>query len=493
MNGRTKMENRMTSTQLKLNPDRFFPAESKARALARELYQPVRDLPIISPHGHTDPEWFATNEYFSNATDLLVKPDHYVLRMLYSQGIQPEELGVAPRGEISNVDPRDAWRVFAENYFLFRGTPSRIWLDHVFAEVFGLNVALDAGTADHYFDAITAALQTDTYRPRAILDQFNVEFLATTEGALDELKHHEVIRTAGWGDRVVTTFRPDDVLDAERPDFVQNLETLGELTGEDTTRWAGYLAALRTRRAFFKSMGATATDHGNPTPLTADLSQSDAEALFEKCRTGKASKSECATFRGHMLTEMARMSLADGLVMQLHPGSVRNHNPMVFDRFGPDKGADIPQAVDYVGALKPLLDAIGNEPGFTLVLFTLDESTYARELAPLAGHYPCLKLGPPWWFHDSPEGMLRFRKQVTETAGFYNTAGFNDDTRALLSIPARHDLARRMDARFLAELVSEDRLSETEAHELMQDLTVNLVRKAYKLDTGSQRRAVAAE
>ena len=480
----------MTTKPLILNPDRFFPAEPRARDLARDLYQSVRDLPIISPHGHTDPSWFATNETFSNAADLLLTPDHYVLRMLYSQGVDLKSLGVAPRGETSDVDPRAAWKLFAEHYYLFRGTPSRIWLDHVFAEVFGLEVKLSAATSDLYYDKITEALQTDAYRPRAILDRFNVEFLATTEGALDSLDHHKAIQSAGWGRRVVTTFRPDDVLDAERSDFIDNVRRLGTLTDEDTSRWSGYLAALRKRRAFFKAMGATATDHGHATPQTANLSAAEAESLFDRCLGGSATTADRALLRAQMLTEMARMSLDDGLVMQLHPGSVRNHNPSLFERFGPDKGADIPQAVTYVDALKPLLDAVGNEPGFTLILFTLDESNYARELAPLAGHYPCLTLGPPWWFHDSPEGMMRFRRQVTETAGFYNTAGFNDDTRALLSIPARHDLARRMDARFLAELVSEDRLDENEAKELIEDLTVNLVRKAYRL--GSQTTGLVA-
>ena len=483
----------MPDTPLKLDPDRLFPTEPKARAFARELYDTVKARPIISPHGHTDPAWFANDMPFGNATELLLVPDHYVLRMLYSQGISLEELCVPPRGGVPEADPRRAWRLFAEHYYLFRGTPSRLWLDHVFGEVFGLTERLDGNTADAYFDHITDALQTKDFRPRALLDRFNVAFLATTEGALDPLTHHDKIMADGWGDRVVTTFRPDDVLDASRPNFTQNVEQLGSITGEDTTTWKGYLDALRNRRAFFKAHGATATDHGHPTATTADLSREAAETLFEKCLTGEASTREQELFRAQMLTEMAGMSLEDGLVMQLHPGVARSHNPQLFDRFGPDNGADIPLVTNFVDGLKPLLDRYGNHRELTLILFTLDETTYSRELAPLAGHYPCLRLGPPWWFHDSPEGMIRFRRQVTETAGVYNTAGFNDDTRALLSIPARHDLARRMDCRFLAELTAEGRLDESEAFDLISDLTTTLVTDAYRLDDTQTRASEAAE
>ncbi|MEL6862628.1 MAG: glucuronate isomerase [Pseudomonadota bacterium] len=478
---------------LKLDPDRFFPAEPNARAVARGLYESVQGAPIISPHGHTDPAWFATNENFANATEFLLVPDHYVLRMLYSQGIALEKLGVAPKGGKPTVAPQEAWRLFAENYHLFRGTPSRIWMDHVFAEVFGIDVRLNAETADTYYETITNALQSDAYKPRALLDRFNVAFIATTEGALDPLEHHAKIIQDGWGARVVTTFRPDDVIDASRSDFVDNVKALGELTGQDTTSWSGYLDALRARRRVFIAHGATASDHGHPSAATADLSRTECEALFAKCLSGQSEPHEQERFRAQMLTEMAGMSLEDGLVMQIHPGVYRNHNQALFDRFGPDKGSDIPLPANFVEGLHPLLNKYGNEPSFSLILFTLDETTYARELAPLAGHYPCLKLGPPWWFNDSPEGMLRFRQQVTETAGFYNTAGFNDDTRAFLSIPARHDLARRMDAHFLSRLVAEQRLDEDEAYELMQDLTSRLVRQAYKLPSAADDRAVAAE
>ena len=462
---------------LELHPDRLFPADAKTRDIARALYAEVKDLPIVSPHGHTDPAWFATDAPFGNASELLLVPDHYLFRMHYSQGVRLEDLGVGGHP----ADPRAAWRILAENYHLFRGTPSRLWLDWVFVEVFGIAVRLDAETADLHFDTITDALQQLTFRPRALFDRFGIELLATTESPLDTLDHHRAIRESGWRGRVITAYRPDPVVDPEFEGFAGNLTRFGELTGEDTLNWRGYLAAHRQRRAFFKTMGATSTDHGHPTAATADLSPAEAEALFDRVKGGEASPGDAELFRAAMLTEMAAMSLDDGLVMQIHPGSFRNHNAGVFAHFGRDKGADIPMRTDYVHALKPLLDRFGNERDLSIILFTLDESSYARELAPLAGHYPCLKLGPAWWFHDSPEGMRRFRRMTTETAGFYNTVGFNDDTRAFLSIPARHDVARRVDCGFLAELVAEHRLEDWEAAELARALAYDLVREAYRL------------
>jgi glucuronate isomerase len=464
---------------LVLHPDRLLPAEPRVRDIARELYDQVAGLPIVSPHGHTDPAWFATNEPFVDATELLLVPDHYVFRMLYSQGVPLEALGVGQAP--GRYDPRAAWRLFAERYHLFRGTPSRIWLDWVFAETFGIEVRLDAETADHYYDTITAALATDAFRPRALFERFGIEMIATTESPLDQLDHHRAIRDSDWSGRVITAYRPDPVVDPEFEGFRDNVAALALLTGEDCSTWRGYLAAHRQRRALFARMGATSTDHGHPTARTADLPPAEAEALFATVASGKASADEAELFRAQMLTEMAAMSLDDGLVMQIHPGATRNHNAKVFARFGRDKGADLPSRTEYVQALKPLLDRFGNERDLSIILFTLDESTYARELAPLAGHYPCLKLGPAWWFHDSPEGMRRFRRATTETAGFYNTVGFNDDTRAFLSIPARHDLARRIDCGFLAELVAEHRLEDWEAAELAQDLAYNLVKQAYRL------------
>ena len=462
---------------LHLHPDRLLPPEPAARAIARELYASVKDLPIVSPHGHTDPAWFAGNQPFGNAAELLLVPDHYVFRMLYSEGVPLEMLGVGNAG----ADPRAAWRLFAERFHLFRGTPSRTWLEWVFAEVFGMNVRLDASTSDTYFDTITTALATDAFRPRALFERFNIEVIATTESPLDGLDHHATIRESGWQGRVITTYRPDPVVDPEFEGFATNLQTLSDLTGEDCFSWDGYLAAHRQRRAFFARMGATSTDHGHPTARTANLSVDEAEALFARVSAGDFTAGDSELFRAQMLTEMAAMSLDDGLVMQIHPGAHRNHNAAVFARFGRDKGADIPTRTDYVHALKPLLDRFGNDRDLSIILFTLDESTYSRELAPLAGHYPCLKLGPAWWFHDSPEGMRRFRRATTETAGFYNTVGFNDDTRAFLSIPARHDVARRIDCGFLAELVAEHRIEDWEAAELARDLSYTLAKNAYRL------------
>ncbi len=470
-------------TPLILSPDRLFPPDPAVRDIARRLYRSVRNLPIVSPHGHTDAAWFALNEPFPDATELLVKPDHYVFRMLYSQGVPLEALGIATQdGVPGETNNRQIWRVFAEHYRLFRGTPSRIWLDHVFAEVFGLEESLSPITADHYFDQIGAALATVDFAPRALFDRFNIEALATTESPLDDLAHHRAIRDGDWQGRVITTYRPDPVIDPEFDGFLSNLEQLGRLSGENVSSWSGYLNAHRRRREYFQSMGATSTDHGHPTARTADLPLADCEALFARVCEGSCSAADAELFRAQMLTEMAAMSLEDDLVMQLHPGSFRNHNEPLFRRFGRDKGADIPTATEYVNALRPLLNRFGNEANFSLILFTLDETSYSRELAPLAGHYPALKLGPAWWFHDSPEGMRRFRQQVSETAGFYNTVGFNDDTRAFLSIPARHDVARRMDCSILAEWVADHRLQEHEAAELAADLAYNLAKKAYRLD-----------
>lgn len=461
-----------------LHEDRLFPADPDVRSIARRLYASISNLPIISPHGHTDASWFAGNEPFPDPTQLLILPDHYVYRMLYSQGVSMHDLGIR---QPNPANSRKTWRIFAEHYYLFRGTPTSIWLDYEFEKLFGLDQRLSTATADHYFDVIAEKLQQPEFLPRALYDRFRIELLATTDSPLDSLEHHRAIRESDWKARIVPTFRPDSVVDPAFDGFHKNLARLGELTGEDTASWPGYLNALRKTRERFKSLGCTATDHGHPTANTANLSASAAAEFFAVILSGHATAEQQELFRAQMLTEMARMSVEDGLVMQVHPGSFRNHNKQVFEHFGRDSGADIPTATDYVHALKPLLDLFGNESGFTLILFTLDESTYSRELAPLAGHYPCLRLGPPWWFHDSPEGMLRFREMATESAGFYNTVGFNDDTRAFLSIPARHDVARRTDSAFLARLVAEHRIDEEEAFELAQDLTVNLVRKTYRL------------
>jgi glucuronate isomerase len=462
-----------------LHGDRLFPTHSGTREVARRLYESLNALPILSPHGHTQASWFATDEPFPDPVKLFIQPDHYVHRMLYSQGISLEDLEI---GSEVIGNPRRVWQIFAENYFLFRGTPTRMWLDFSFQELFGLEKPLNASTADEYFDIISEKLRTPEFRPRALYDRFRIEVLATSDSPLDSLSDHALIRESRWKARILPTFRPDLVVDPEFRGFRENIERLGKQTGEDTSNWRGYLAALQHARDRFRRQGCTATDHGHPTAQTADLSADEAAALYGRVLVeGGANAQEQELFRAQMLTEMARMSLGDGLVMQIHPGSMRNHNRRIYETFGRDMGADIPGRTDYVHGLRPLLSLFGNEKDLTIILFTLDESTYSRELAPLAGHYPCLRLGPPWWFHDSPEGMMRYRERVTETAGFYNTVGFNDDTRAFLSIPARHDVARRVDCGFLARLVMEHRISEDEAFETARDLTSNLVRSAYRL------------
>jgi len=469
------------SIPLRLDPDRFFPADKDSANIARRLFAKIEKQPIISPHGHTDPAWFADDAPFEDATALFLWPDHYVLRMLYSQGISFERMGIAPKGGKAEPDRRKAWKLFAENYYLFRGTPSRIWLDHAFATVFGIDVRLDGSTADHYFDVIKDSLAKPEFRPRALFKRFNIEVLATTEGASDQLLYHQKIQKE-WDGRVITTFRPDGVVNPEIDGFAENIAELAEVTKENVATWKGYLNALKARREYFRRVGkATATDHGHPTAITCDLDAAECQKLLDKAMKGTLTPAEAEMFRGQMLTEMALMSCEDGMTMQIHPGSFRNHNPALYAGWGADRGADIPMRISYVDQLKPLLDKLGNRADLSIILFTLDESNYARELAPLAGHYPCLRLGPPWWFHDSPEGMMRFRRNCTETAGFYNTAGFNDDTRAFLSIPARHDVARRMDCVYLAELVATKRLGEDEAAEIAVDLAYNLPKKAYKL------------
>ena len=465
-----------------LDPDRLFPTDPSTRQIARELYATVSDLPIISPHGHTDPRWFAENEAFPDPAKLFVTPDHYVFRMFFSQGVPLDALGV-PRadGEPTETDGRKIWQLFAENYYLLRATPSKMWIDHSFEHVFGLTADFGPDTAEQFYDHISECLADDAFRPRALFERFGIEALSTTESAIDPLTWHKQIQQSGWSGRVITAYRPDNVIDPEFEGFAENVATLGEISGEDTTTWHGYLAAHRNRRAFFKEHGATSTDHGHPTARTENLSQSEAAKLFSKALAGTCSADEADMFRGHMLTEMARMSLDDGLVMQIHAGSFRNHCSDIMAHFGRDKGFDIPTRTDFVRALRPMLDDVGTDPRLTIIVFMLDETTLGRELAPLAGVYPALRLGPPWWFFDSPEGMMRFRELTTETAGFYNTVGFNDDTRAFCSIPSRHDMARRVDVAWLATLVRTGRLSEADAYEVAQDLSYRLAKKAYRL------------
>ena len=462
--------------------DRLFPIEPSTRTLARQLFEKVENIPIISPHGHTEASWFSENLAFDNPTDLFVTPDHYVYRMLISQGISLDKIGLKTDGSVNDEKSNKAiWNIFAANYHLFRGTPTRLWLNYVFYNLFGLRKPLNSETSEEYYDVIGSALKTPQFKPRELFKSFNIEALSTTNSPIEDLEFHEKIIKSDWNAKIIPAYRPDNVIDPDHENFVENIQKLGDLTGENSESFNGYLAAHFARRQFFKSMGATSTDHGHPTANTENLGSKEIQTLFDKALRKQLNSGEAERFRGHMLLEMARMSLDDNLVMQLHPGSFRNHSPQIMKTLGRDRGFDIPLKIGYVEALKPLLDEVGLDNRFSLILFTLDESALSRELAPLCGVYPCLKIGPPWWFFDSVEGMSRFRRSVTETAGFYNTVGFNDDTRAFCSITARHDVARRVDCAYLAELVVSGQISEEEAHDLSYELAYALAKKAYRL------------
>jgi glucuronate isomerase len=465
-----------------LHEDRFFDPDPAIRRVARALYDETRLLPIVSPHGHVDARVLAENEPFPEPTALIVQPDHYVLRLLYANGVPFEALGI-PRqdGRPVETDPRKVWRLFGERYFLFRGTPTGAWLDHELHEVFGIRERLSGDTAPRVYDQIKEKLASPEFRPRALFERFNIEVLATTDAASDSLEYHRAIRESGWKGRVIPCFRPDAVFRIAAPGWHEALEALARVDGEAIRDYAGFVRALEGRRDTFKRMGATATDHAVLEPYTAWLPAEEVERLFQEARHGAVTRAEERRFEAHLLIEMARMSIADGLVMQIHPGALRDHNRPLCERFGPDRGGDIPLATEFTRNLRALLNAYGNDPNLTLVLFTLDESTYSRELAPLAGHYPAVRLGPPWWFHDSMQGMTRFREQTTETAGIYKTAGFNDDARAFCSIPARHDLARRMDANFLAGLVTRHVIDESDARRMARALAYDLAKETYKL------------
>jgi glucuronate isomerase len=473
---------RGTYKPLVLHADRFFDSDPEIRRAARALFEETRDLPLICPHGHVDPAILANDTPFPEPASLIVGPDHYIVRMLYSRGAPMESLGIPTRdGTPVENDPRRIWQTFADNVHLFHGTPTGAWLDHELHEVFGVKVRLDGDSAQHVYDQIAERLASPEFRPRRLFERFNIEVLATTDAASDSLEHHRALRASGWRGRVIPTFRPDSVFRIAAPEWASELECLGQVSGEAIPHYPAFIDTLGKRRAVFKSLGGTATDHAVVEPFASRLSDQDASAIFLRALRGEATPSDQRRFEAHMLMEMARMSVEDGLVMQLHPGALRNHNRQVFDRFGPDRGADIPVATEYTRNLSELLNAYGNDPRFSLVLFTLDESAYSRELAPLAGHYPALRLGPPWWFHDSIEGMTRYRQQVTETAGIYNTAGFNDDTRAFCSIPARHDLSRRVDANFLAGLVARHVVELDDARVMARALAYELARETYRI------------
>ncbi len=466
-----------------LSEDRFFAPDPTQRQIARDLYRSVATLPLICPHGHVDPRLFADpNASFGSPADLLIIPDHYVFRMLYSQGIPLEALGIPRRdGGPTEKDHRKVWQLFAESFYLFRGTPTGVWLADELQNVFGIDEKLTAATAQRIYDQIEAKLKLPEFRPRALFKRFNIEAMTTTDAATDPLVHHQAIRRSGWDGNIRPTFRPDAVTNLMTPGWKDHIEALSKASGISVGSYPKLIEALENRRAFFQSMGATATDHALETAYVAELTPSESKAIFRRALQGKATAEDAKRFTGHMIMEFARMSIEDGLVMQLHVGSVRDHNDLIFQRFGANMGADIPAQTEFTYSLRSLLNRYGIDNRLTLILFTLDESTYARELAPLAGHYPAVKLGPPWWFYDSINGMRRYFDAVMETAGIHNTVGFNDDTRAFPSIPARHDLWRRIGANWIAGLVIQGIVDEESAREMIMDLAYRLAKKAYKL------------
>lgn len=465
-----------------MHPDRLFSPDPATRSLTRELYERVASLPLICPHGHVDPRLFSDPQAtFGSPADLFIIPDHYVTRMLYSQGIEMQRLGVREIESSPISNHREVWQLFCENFHLFRGTPSGLWLAQELSEVFGIDEKPSSANAQRLYDAISEKLTLPEFAPRALFERFKIEVLSTTDAATDTLEYHQAIKDSGWRGRVIPCFRPDGVINLDAPNWRGNIQRLGEVSGIEVVDFSSFLRALEQRREFFKSMGATATDHAALTPATASLSPAEADTILQRALRGQSAPEDAPRFTAAMLMEMARMSCEDGLVMQLHPGSLRNHNQIIFERFGLDKGADIPLQTEYTRNLLPLLNQYGNNKNLTLILFTLDETSYSRELATLAGHYPALKLGPPWWFYDSPNGMARYFDQIMETAGIYNTAGFNDDTRAFCSIPARHDVWRRAAANWVAGLILRHIVDMDDAQEMMTELSVGLARRAYRL------------
>ncbi|WP_092551966.1 glucuronate isomerase [Herbiconiux ginsengi] len=457
------------------DPDRLLPAEPVTRAIARDLYDRVADAPIVSPHGHVPIGWLADDIPFADPTALFVTHDHYVTRLLHASGIDLARLGVGGRA----VDPRAAWRLFAEHWHLFAGTASGYWIDEELSQVLGIDERLAPATADAVYDRVADAIARPEWRPRALFERFGIEVLATTDDPLDDLSRHTALSGQLPG-RVLPTFRPDRYVDPDAEGFVQNVERLLASSSSPST-FGRYLDALTERRRYFIEHGAVSADHGVEEPFTVDLDAAAAEQLFQTVISGRAGAAERRLFRGHMLFQMARMSVDDGLVMTLHAGVLRNHSSRTHLEYGADSGHDIPVPVDFTRGLRPLLEAFGLASGFHLVLFAIDESVYSREIAPLAGFYPSVFIGAPWWFLDAPDAIGRFRSAVTETAGFSRGSGFIDDTRAFLSIPVRHDTARRADSAFLARLVAEGRIQLDDAERIADDLVGPLPRRVFKL------------
>jgi glucuronate isomerase len=471
----------VAESALRLHPDRLLPAEPGERAIARRLYDAVRNLPVISPHGHVDPQLLLDDRPFPDPATLFVTPDHYVTRLLHADGVALDALGVG-QGALSEEGSREVWRLLCGRWELYRGTPVRFWLEAELGDIFGVTTRPSAQTADAIYDQVAERLGQDAYRPRALFERFRITVLATTDDPCSDLAAHAaLVADPAWSGRVIPTFRPDRYLEPSQPGWRDAVARLGEAADIDTGEYAGYVRALEQRRQHFIAHGGKSADHSHPDVRTDPLELGEAARIYRAALAGDATAEEALAFRRHMLLEMARMSCEDGLVMTLHPGVRRNHHRPTFERFGADTGHDIPIRIEFTDALRPLLERFGTHPGFHLVVFTVDETVFSRELAPLAGFYPSVYVGVPWWFLDAPDAIRRFRAAVTETAGFSRTSGFVDDTRAFCSIPARHDMSRRIDAGFLARLVAERRLDEAEALETAADLVTGRPTAVFKL------------
>jgi glucuronate isomerase len=472
----------MTSrTRERPDPDRLFPADLGVRAIARSIHAHIAHLPIVSPHGHVDARILLDDAPFADPASLLISPDHYVVRLLHAAGVPLAELGV-DGASLTEDQARTAWRQLCAHWSIFRGTPVRYWLETELSDIFGVTERLSLDTADSSYDQIADRLAQPGFRPRALFEQFGIEVLATTDDPCDDLTAHAALRAAAdWGGRVVPTFRPDCYLDPATSGWVEAVAALERASGIETGSYAGYIAALEARRRYFLAQGAVSADHGCIDVGCEPLAASAADRIYRAAQAGQATTAESTAFRRHMLSEMARMSCDDGLVMTLHPGVLRNHHAPTFERYGPDTGHDIPVGTEFTRSLRPLLERYGTHPNLHLILFTVDETAFSREIAPLAGFYPSVYAGAPWWFLDAPDAIRRYRAAVTETIGFTKTSGFIDDTRAFCSIPARHDMSRRIDAGYLAGLVAEHRLDEDEAFETAQALVVDVPKAAFKL------------
>jgi glucuronate isomerase len=460
----------------------LLPLDSQNRTsrseVAAEIYAAIGARPIVSPHTHVPVELFADSEVrFGTPADFFIIPDHYVLRMLYSCGIPMEQLGIAPIGETSGVDHRSIWRLFAEHFFIFDATPTGLWIRSQLRTLFDVEEPLTSANADSIYDRILQKLADMS--PRDMYDMCGIEVLSTTDNASGSLQAHLDLRDSNWPGRVVPTFRPDDVTSLENPLWTEAIEGLAHETDVDILDYSSYIDALVLRRTQFIDAGATAADHGTAAPETSELSQSEAAALFDRALRGDLAGGDSAAFSAHMLCQMAEMSCSDGLVMQLHTGVFRDHNAWHRAKYGEALGGDIPVRTEFTNSLRNLLGRFGNSDRLTLIVFTLDEATYARELAPLAGHYPAMRLGPPWWFNDTPNGIHRYLNAVVETAGIQNLVGFNDDARGFGSIPVRHDVWRRSCARWLAAQVADGMVDVDAAHRIAIDLSDGLARSTY--------------